>query len=85
MVFRSYLNNSFILNQYEYYMEELENCSREREEIMEDIKSLIHNIYMMMPPSLINQNTKLKDEEFIEIVQKVKTESIINIAERRRN
>lgn len=66
-------------------MEELENCSREREEIMEDIKSLIHNIYMMMPPSLINQNTKLKDEEFIEIVQKVKTESIINIAERRRN
>lgn len=66
-------------------MEELKNCSREREEVLKDIESLIHSVYMMMPPSLINQNMKLSKDDFIEIVQKVKKESLLNIAERRKN
>lgn len=85
IVFRSYLNNSFILNQMNSYMEEIEECKRERDEVEKDMDQLIRNIQMMMPYNIVEPGKKIDRYEFMTMVDKVKNESITNLIERRKN
>lgn len=83
-VFHSYLTNTFMLNQMNLFLKELNDGSRSEEDIERDVQDLIKSIELMSP-DLSGAEVNLTALEFCSLLRNVKNQSIQNLAERRRN
>lgn len=83
-VFHSYLTNTFMLNQMNLFLKELNDGSRTEEDIERDVQDLIKSIELMSP-DLSGAEVNLTALEFCSLLRNVKNQSIQNLAERRRN
>jgi len=84
-VFHSYLTNSFMLNQMNLFLKELNEGKRTEEEIERDIQDLIKSIELMSPDLSGASEVKLTASEFCNLLRNVKNQSIQNLSERRTN
>lgn len=84
-VFTSYLTNTFMLNQMNFFLKELSDGSRPDDEIEKDIQNLMNSVDLLSPDPSLDSGVDLTALEFCNLVRSVKTQSIQNLAERRIN
>lgn len=83
-VFNSYLTNTFMLNQLNALKRDLRNGKITNDEMSEKIKEMLLSVESM-PPDSIGFPMDITNEEFYEVINVVKKETIENLIERRKN
>jgi len=84
-VFYSYLTNTFMLNQMTVLFKELEQQNRPIIEIENDIQDLIRSVEIMIPEAFGMNSVRVTKEDFYQLVKTVRTQTIENLVERRKN
>lgn len=84
-VFHSYLTNTFMLNQMNSLIRELNEGIRTEAEIEKEVQDLIRSVEILAPDPSGMAQVNLSKEEFCRLLKTVKDQTIQNLAERRIN
>lgn len=84
-VFFSYLTNTFLLNQLNVLIKELEKGIKEEAEVQAEVDSLIKSLHLFSPEISGTDEVELSVNEFFNLIKTVKRQTIENLVERRKN
>jgi hypothetical protein len=84
-VFYSYLTNTFMLNQVNTLIKELDEGIKSEEEVQIGVQELVMSLEILAPDFSGDSKVSLTKEEFLNLLKMVKYEAILNLAERRTN
>lgn len=85
LVFRSYLSNTFILNEINQLTRDMENGVRTQDDMNRTVDSIMQTVGMFIPQFLLQSESLIDHENFIKTVADVKYSSLQNLLERRKN
>jgi len=84
-VFFSYLTNTFLLNQIQALINDLNNGLKEESEIQKEVNTLIESLQLFSPEMTGLNEIDLSVNDFFNLIRSVKRQTLENLIERRIN
>jgi len=84
-VFFSYLTNTFLLNQIQALINDLNNGLKEESEIQKEVNTLIESLQLFSPEMTGLNEIDLSVNDFFNLIRSVKRQTLENLIEKRIN